>query len=125
MNEFTEQDLLAADVEQARLVRSGKIEELIALLHPDYRAYLTNGRILSYGEMLDLVRSGSLAREHFEREQKAAIVSGTTGVVMGIDRLEAPPIFADGNERTRHYTNIYAHDGSQWRLLARHFHLRP
>ena len=81
MNEFTEQDLLAADVEQARLVRSGKIEDLIALLHPDYRAYLTNGRILFHGEMLDLVRSGSLAREHFEREQKAAIVSGTTGVV--------------------------------------------
>ncbi len=125
MSGFTEQDLLAVDLEQARLVRSGEIDGMIALLHPDYRAYLTNGRILSYGEMLDLVRSGSLAREHFEREQQAAIVSGTTGVVMGIDRLEVAPIFADGKERTRHYTNIYAHDGARWRLLARHFHLRP
>ena len=119
-----ERDLLEVDLEQARLVRSCEIDGMMALLHPEYRAMLTNGRILGHGEMLELVRSGALAKEHFERTQLSAIVSGNTGVVMGIDRLEAPPIFADGDARTRHYTNIYAHDGARWRLLARHFHLR-
>jgi hypothetical protein len=124
MTDMDENELLEMDREQARLVRSGEIEAMEALLHPDYRAYLANGRILGFDEMIDLVRSGALAKEHFDRTQQAAMVSGTTGIVMGVDLLEEPPIFAEGNERTRHYTNVYTHDGARWRLLARHFHLR-
>jgi hypothetical protein len=117
--------LRQVDLEQARLVQAGDADGIAALLHPTYRAHLTNGRILDHAEMLALVRDGSLARERFERTPKAVILSGSTGVVMGLDRLEAPPIFAEGGERTRHYTNIYVHDGARWRLLARHFHLLP
>lgn len=119
-----ERAVLAADLEQARLVQAGDLEGMAALLHPDYRAHLTTGRILAYDEMLALVRSGSLARERFDRTQEAVVVCGSTTVVMGLDRLEAPPIFAEGEERSRHYTNIYVYDGARWRLLARHFHLR-
>jgi len=120
-----EDGLRQVDLEQARLAQAGDAEGMAALLHPAYRAHLTNGRILDHAEMLALVRNGSLAQERFERTPKAVIVSGGTGVVMGVDRLDAPPIFAEGGERTRHYTNIYVHDGARWRLLARHFHLLP
>lgn len=120
-----EHALRQVDMEQARLVQAGDAEGMAALLHPAYRAHLTNGRILDHDEMLALVRSGALAKERFERTPKAVTVSGGTGIVMGLDRLEAPPIFAEGGERTRHYTNIYVHDGARWRLLARHFHLLP
>jgi len=120
-----EDALRQADLGQARLVQAGDADGMAALLHPDYRAHLTNGRILDHAEMLTLVRDGSLAKERFERIVKTVTVSGGTGVVMGLDRLEAPPIFAEGGERTRHYTNIYVHDGARWRLLARHFHLLP
>ena len=120
-----EETLRRADLEQARLAMSGDAEGMAALLDPNYRAHLTNGRILEHDEMLDLVRSGALAKERFERTAKAVIVSGRTGIVMGHDRLEAPPIFAESGERNRHYTNIYVHDGARWRLLARHFHLLP
>lgn len=119
-----EDELRRVDLEQARLAMAGDAEGMAELLDPAYRAHLTNGRILDHDGMMELVRSGALARERFERTQEAAIVSGRTGIVMGVDRLEAPPIFAEGDARTRHYTNIYVHNGARWRLLARHFHLR-
>lgn len=120
-----EEELRRVDLEQARLAMAGDAEGMVALLDPTYRAHLTNGRILDYDAMLDLVRSGALAKERFERKHEAVIVSGRTGIVMGHDRLEAPPIFAVSGEVNRHYTNIYVHDGARWRLLARHFHLLP
>jgi hypothetical protein len=120
-----EETLRRVDLEQARLVQSGDVGGMAALLHPAYRAQLSNGRILSHEAMLELVRSGALAKERFERTQNSVFVSGGTGIVMGHDRLEGPPIFAEHGERNRHYTNIYVHDGGRWRLLARHFHLLP
>ena len=120
-----EETLRLADLEQARLAMAGDAEGMAALLDPAYRVHLSNGRILGHDEMLDLVRGGALARERFERSPEAVIVSGRTGIVMGHDRLEAPPIFAERGERNRRYTNIYVHDGARWRLLARHFHLLP
>jgi len=120
-----EEALRRVDLEQARLAMDGDAKGMAALLDPAYRAHLTNGRILGYDEMLDLVRSGALAKERFVRTPEAVLVSGSTGIVMGHDRLEAPPIFAESGELNRHYTNIYVHDGARWRLLARHFHLLP
>ncbi len=120
-----EQALRQADIEQARLVQSGNAPGLMALLHPSYAAHAPNGRVYSLGQTLALVRNGSLARERFVRTQETVTVSSTTGVVIGVDRLEKAPPLARNGERTRRYTNVYVLQEGRWRLLARHFHLLP
>lgn len=120
-----EQKLRHADMEQARLVQAGDVAALTALFHPSYAAHASNGRVYSLDQTLTLVRNGSLARERFVRTQENVTVSGSTGIVIGVDRLEQPPPLARNGERTRRYTNIFVLQEGRWRLLARHFHLIP
>ena len=120
-----EQALRDVDMEQARLVLKSDVAGLTGLFHPSYVAHAPNGRVYSLDQVLALVRDGSLARERFQRTQEIVTISGTTGVVVGVDRLEEPPPLARNGERTRRYTNIYVMHEGRWRLLARHFHLLP
>lgn len=113
------------DLEQARVAQSGDVQAMSALLHPDYTAHVANGRVVNRAETLKFVASGSLARERFERTQESVNVAGSTGVVMGLDRLEAPPPLATRGERSRRYTNVYVMHQGRWKLFARHFHLLP
>lgn len=120
-----QEDLRRLDDEQARLVQAGDEAGMAALLHPDYVAHAPNGRLYGYEQTLALIRSGALARERFERTQERVTVSGTTGIVTGVDRLEVAPPLAQRGERTRRYTNVYVRENGAWKLIARHFHLLP
>lgn len=125
VQEAGEQALRQTDMEQARLVQAGDAAALTALFHPSYAAHAPNGRVYTLDQTLALVRNGSLARERFVRTQEAVTISGSTGIVIGVDRLEQPPPLARNGERTRRYTNVYLFQKGRWRLLARHFHLIP
>ena len=118
-------DLAGADREQARIVQSADLEALAELLHPDYAAHLANGQLFDRAGTLRFAAGGRLAAERFERVQERVIRRGEVGIVMGVDRLAAPPPLAQSGERTRRYTNIYVRDGGRWKLIARHFHLLP
>lgn len=120
-----ESELRRVDLEQAAVAQSGDVAAMAALLHPSYVAHLTNGRLSDHAQTLAFVGSGSLAKERFRRTQESVIVTGDTGVVMGLDRMEAPPPLATRNERNRRYTNVYVRHDGRWKLLARHFHLLP
>ena len=120
-----EQALRQTDMEQARLVQDGDAAGLMDLFHPSYTVHAANGRVYGLEQTLILVRNGSLARERFLRTQESVTISGSTGVVVGVDRLEAAPPLARNGERTRRYTNVYVVYEGRWRLLARHFHLLP
>ena len=109
-------------MEQARLVQAGDAEGLTALLHPAYAVHAANGRLYGLDQTLTLVRNGLLAREKFQRTQQAVTISGSTGIVIGLDTLETPPPLAERGERNRRYTNVYILENGRWRLLARHFH---
>jgi ketosteroid isomerase-like protein len=122
---IAEAELRRVDFEQAQIVQSGDPDAMAALLHPAYTAHLANGQMSGRDQTLELVRRGLLAREKFQRTQEKVLLAGGVGIVMGIDRLEAPPPLATRGERNRRYTNIYVKEASRWRLLARHFHLLP
>lgn len=120
-----EAELRRADLDQARVVQSGDVEAMKALLHPSYVAHLANGRLSNHSQTLALVATGALAKERFERSQQSVLINGDTGIVMGIDRMASPPPLASRGELNRRYTNIYARDDGRWKLLARHFHFVP
>lgn len=117
-----ENELRRVDMEQARLVQAGGADDIAALHHPAYTVHAANGRLYGLDPMLTAVRNGSFARERFHRTQQAVVVSGRTGVVMGLETLETPPPLAERGERNRRYTNVYILENGRWRLLARHFH---
>lgn len=118
-----EAEVRRLDMEQARVAQSGNVDAMSALLHPEYTAHLANGKLSNRTQTLTFVASGLLAKERFERTQESVKVSGGTAVVMGLDRLEAPPPLAQRGERSRRYTNIYVMHEGRWKLFARHFHL--
>lgn len=120
-----EAELAKIDLEQARIVQSGEVEPMRALLHPQYTAHLTNGQLAGYDQTLSMVAKGQLAREKFKRFQEKVLLAGDTGAVMGKDVLDDPPPLARNGEKTRRYTNIYVKQDGRWRLFARHFHLLP
>ena len=119
------QALRDVDIEQARLVQSGDATRLEALFHPSYVVHTPDGRSHRLDRILAMVRNGALTRERFTRTPEIVTVSGTTGVVIGVDRLEEAPPLARNGERTRRYTNVYVLHEGRWRLLARHFHFLP
>lgn len=120
-----EDELRSVDLDQSHFVQDADEHAMSALLHPAYTAHLPNGRIVDRAQTLALVESGASATERFQRTHDRVVIAGTTGIVVGVDRLETSPSLARNGERTRRYTNVYAHQNGRWQLLARHFHFLP
>ena len=117
--------LAAVDLRQSQIVQSGDMAALEALLHPAYTVHVPNGRIIDRQQTVGFARSGAFAKEKHRRVQERVMVSGTTGIVMGVDQLDSPPPLATRGERIRRYTNVYVLEGGRWLHLARHFHFIP
>lgn len=124
-DEIVRNELKRIDLEQAAVAQSGDAVAMSAMLHPNYVAHVANGRLVDRAQTLAFVATGELARERFERVQESVIISGDTAVVMGLDKMAAPPPLATRGERSRRYSNIYARHDGRWKLLARHFHFMP
>lgn len=120
-----EEELRRVDERQSEIAQSGNAAAMAALLHPAYAVHLPNGQVIDYQRTMALVRTGLLSRERHSRSHERVLVNGSIGVVMGVDRLEAPPPLATRGELTRRYTNVYVRDRGRWRHLARHFHFLP
>jgi hypothetical protein len=121
----TEASLRDVDKRQSEIVQSGDVKALEQLLHADYVVHLPNGRTLDRSQTLQFARSGALAKERHVRIQEDAKIAGVTGIVIGLDYLEAPPPLAQRGEVKRRYTNVYVFEEGRWRHLARHFHFLP
>lgn len=120
-----EAELRRIDLDQSRFTQAADEQAMSALLHPAYTAHLPNGKLVDRSQTLALIKSGASAKERYQRTHERVIIAGTTGVVVGVDRLEAPPSLAQHGERTRRYTNVYTRQNGRWQLLARHFNLLP
>ena len=117
--------LALVDRQQSDIVQSGDMAALEALLHPRYTAHAPNGRVLNRAQIIAFARTGAFASEKHRRIQEHVIVSGDTGVVIGVDHLQTSPPLATRGERTRRYTNVYVREGGRWWHLSRHFHFLP
>jgi hypothetical protein len=125
-----ETSLRAADEGQRTAVVAGDIERVRAMMHPKYRVNAPTNRVLTGEQILSMFEQGIITAEPVERIVEAAVVSGTTGLVMGSETLIPPPgsqlarTFGE-QPLLRRFTNVYSFENGRWWFLARHFTQAP
>jgi hypothetical protein len=125
-----EMSLRAADELQRTAVVAGDIERVRAMMHPNYRVNAPTNTVLTGDQILSMFEQGLIAAEPVERIVEAAVVSGTTGLVMGRETLIPPPgsqLARSFGEQPllRRFTNVYSFENGKWWFLARHFSQAP
>lgn len=126
----SETSLRAADELQRSAVAAGDVEAISAMMHPQYRVNTPTNRVVIREEILMMFEEGIITAEPVERVVEAALVSGTTGLIMGHERLVPPRgsalalAFGEG-PMLRRFTNVYSFEKGRWWFLARHFTQAP
>jgi hypothetical protein len=125
-----ETSLRAADELQRTAVVAGDIERVRVMMHPKYRVNAPTNRVLTGEQILSMFEQGIITAEPVERIVEAAVVSGTTGLVMGRETLTPLPgsqLASTFGERPllRRFTNVYSFENGRWWFLARHFTQAP
>lgn len=111
---------LEAEGRRAFIVRD--LERLSALWSDQLRVNAPINRVNHKQQVLDLLRSGTIAHssldatiEHIERH-------GDLVVVMGSERVTNA---AGGATVTRRFTNVWRLEEGSWRMLVRHANIVP
>jgi hypothetical protein len=125
-----ETSLLAADELQRAAVVAGDVERIRAMMHPKYRVNAPTNQVLTGTQILSMFEQGTIAAEPVKRVVEAAVVSGTTGFVMGRETLVPLPdsqlARAFGKRPLlRRFTNLYSFEDGRWWFLGRHFTQTP
>ena len=126
----TEASLRAADEVQRSAVANGDVEAINAMMHSQYRVNAPTNRVMTREDILAMFEECIITAEPVERVVEAAFVGGTTGLVMGRERLVPPPgsalarAFGEG-PILRRFTNVYSFENDRWWFLARHFTQGP
>jgi hypothetical protein len=81
---------------------------------------------MTRAKILSMFEKGLITAEPVDRTYEGAIVSGSTGVVMGRESLVpsagSPSARTSGGPRIlRRFTNIYSFESGKWRFIGRHF----
>jgi hypothetical protein len=121
-----ENSLRAADELQRAAVEAGDTELVRAMMHPKYRVNAPTNTVLTGEQILSMFERGIITAEPVDRIVEAAVVTGTTGLVMGRETLIPPPgsqLARTFGERPllRRFTNVYSFENGKWWFLARHF----
>lgn len=120
-----EVSLRAADAVQKEAGAKSDAEATDRLQHPNYLGNAPNNRVATAEEVRQLMASGRIASEGFDREIERVAITGNVGVVMGKEIVtpsagsEQAKMFAD-SKVTRRFTNVFLWEDERWKLLARH-----
>ena len=126
----SEASLRAADELQRTAVVAGDVEAVRSMMHPRYRVNAPGNRVMTREEILSMFDRGIISAGPVQRTVEAAVVSGTTGLVMGSETLVPPagsPLARAFGERPllRRFTNVYSFENGKWWFLGRHFSQAP
>lgn len=118
--------LRAADADQQQAVVAGDIAKIRAIMHSGYRVNAPTNRVMSRDEILSMFDKGIITAEPVQRTVEAAVVNGSTGIVMGRETLvpaTGSPLAktSGGQPILRRFTNIYSFENGKWWFLGRHF----
>jgi hypothetical protein len=125
-----EMSLRVADELQRTAVVAGDVALVRSMMHPQYRVNAPTNRVLTGDQILSMFEQGMIGAEPVERTIESAVVSGTTGLVMGRETLVPSPgsqLARAFGERPllRRFTNVYSFENGKWWFLARHFAQAP
>lgn len=122
--------LRALDARQREAVASGDVKALSSIFHPNFRVNAPSNRVLTGQQVIEMVASGEIASESFERTPETVVVTGDVGVVMGSESVL--PTATSEQARMygkkllkRRYTNVYLRENGVWRHLVRHANVIP
>ncbi len=125
-----EASLRAADELQRSAVAAGDVQAIRTMMHPAYRVNAPTGRVMTRDEILSMFDGGLITAEPVQRTVETAVVSGTTGLIMGHERLVPSPgsqlakAFG-GRPLVRRFTNVYSFEKGRWWFLGRQFTQAP
>ncbi|WP_159865986.1 nuclear transport factor 2 family protein [Novosphingobium sp. 9U] len=121
----SEAALAKLDLEQKDMVAKADVTRLAALSAPGLTINAPTNRVLTREQFLEMMRSGQIGAENFDRTVESVKVSGDVGVVMGSEIFTPTPQSELGRTYgvvplKRRYTNIYIKDHGSWLWFARH-----
>ena len=116
-----ETSLRAADAAQHEAARGNDGATLTKMAHPNFRLFAPEGYIGGRDRLIGRFQSAETGYKRFERAVESAVVTGTTGVVMGREIIAR----ADNKPVARRFTNIWIWENGRWQWLARHAQIDP
>jgi lactate dehydrogenase-like 2-hydroxyacid dehydrogenase len=115
-----EQDIRVREEALRVAILTANIVALDGLLAECYLVNSPLDRVLDKRQLLELLRTGRIRHSTFDVQIERVERHGETAVVMGHDSAVDP---TDGVLTHRRFTNVWAHDFSVWRSIARHAHV--
>lgn len=112
-----EEAVLDAFIKIRDALQAGDTRALTKLVHEDYRGFDLRGKAEDRRLILAVYRPGGVRLTRFEVDEPAAWVIGDVGLVTGRATIAG----WYGNDRFEHtvrFMDVFAKQGSAWRLIA-------
>lgn len=122
--DLSESSLRAADAEQMRIIVEGDARSQEAFMHRNYILNGPSNRVLRKAVLVDMLASGKMASDHFERVIEGTAITGNVGIVMGSETVQ-PRAGSELGEKfgsrplKRRFTNVFIFENGSWYFLAR------
>jgi uncharacterized protein (TIGR02246 family) len=120
-----EKEILAIEQQEAQALLRGDAPALERLWAQDLLVTASNNTIRTGAEALGYVRSGQLRLTKLDRRVERVAVHGQVAIAMGVETLIPAGGGNAGKTLHRRYTDVYAQQDGQWRLIARQQTLIP
>ena len=115
----TDKEIRAVEQQEAAAFLTGYASALERLWAPDLIINASNNTIRTGAETLNLIRSGAMKVTKLDRRVERIAVHGQVAVAMGVEILVPAGGDSAGKTVSRRYTDVYAQQDGQWRLIAR------
>jgi uncharacterized protein (TIGR02246 family) len=120
-----EQEIRAIEQQEAQALLRGDASALERLWAPDLLVTASNNTIRTGAQALGFVKSGQLKLTKLDRRVERVAVHGQVAVAMGAETIVPAGGKNAGKTLNRRYTDVYAQQAGQWRLIARQQTLVP
>lgn len=122
--EASETSLRAADAEQMRIIVEADAKAQSAFMHRNYILNGPSNRVLRKDVLVDMLASGRMASERFERTVEGVAITGNIGIVMGSEVVQPRAASQLGEQfgqaaLKRRFSNVYVFEDGRWYFLAR------
>jgi ketosteroid isomerase-like protein len=115
-----QREIAALEAENRSAFLARDLEKLGRFLSDGFLVNSPLGTVNERERVLELLRTGVIAHASLESRIEAMRRFGDVVVVMGSETCSDT---ADGPERRRRFTNVWAAESGSWRIIARHANL--
>jgi ketosteroid isomerase-like protein len=114
----TEREIRTLEEQERAALLRGDVTALERLWGRDLVISAPSNTIRTGAEMLELIKNDSRKYGSFERQIERVSVQGDVAITMGAESV-VPSSGEAGRTVRRRFTNVWARQNGQWRLIAR------